>query len=158
MEEYYFLDSENQRKGPFSLEQLMANSIQPHTLIWKKGLAQWTPAKNVQEVACFFSPADITGNKPSANGTNSKPCPPSNLIWGILTTILCCLPFGIIAIYCSSQVEKHYHQGNYKKAIKYSDRAANWCIASITISVILNLGFFEMFANFTKLALFFSYL
>ncbi|MBO7197759.1 MAG: CD225/dispanin family protein, partial [Tidjanibacter sp.] len=33
------------------------------------------------------------------------PPPSSNLIWGILTTIFCCLPFGIVSIVFASRVD-----------------------------------------------------
>ena len=157
MEEYYYLSPDNQRMGPVSLDQLLENSIHDNTLIWKKGLTQWTPAKAVPEVAARLEGrAQDTPIAAEPIPQETRPCPPTNLIWGILSTIFCCLPLGIVAIYYSNQVEKAYINGEYEKAVKYSDRATNWCIASITISVLLNLGYFAFFSSLMPLALLLS--
>lgn len=66
----------------------------------------------------------------------SEPCPPTNIAWAILTTILCCQIFGIIAIIYAAQVSSSYHQGNLEKAKKYSDRAAMWSIISIVTGML----------------------
>lgn len=66
-----------------------------------------------------------------------KPCPPTNLVWGILTTVLCCTVFGVVSIVYATQVTNAYNDGNYEKAYKCSERAAGWAIASIVISIIL---------------------
>ena len=157
MEEYYFLSPDNQRMGPVTLEQLLESQINGDTLIWKKGLTAWTPAKEVPEVAAMLAPT-FQQPEPQVNShpTETRPCPPTNLVWGILSTILCCLPLGIVSIYYSTKVEKSYFKGDYDKALKYSDRAANWCIASITISLLLNLGYFAFFSSLMPLAILMS--
>lgn len=43
-------------------------------------------------------------NPAPAYGQPSQPKPDSNLVWGILTTILCCLPLGIVSIVKASKV------------------------------------------------------
>ena len=54
-------------------------------------------------------------------------CPPTYLVWSIIVTVLCCLPFGVAAIICSAQVKQAYKRGNLRKAEKMSE-AAQWCI------------------------------
>ena len=56
------------------------------------------------------------------------PRPDSYLVWAILTTVLCCMPLGIVAIVKSSQVESRYNQGDYAGAQKASEDAKKWCI------------------------------
>lgn len=62
-------------------------------------------------------------------------CPPTYLVWSIIVTVLCCLPFGIAAIVCSAQVKSAYSRGNLPKAEKMSE-AAQWCII---LSIVLGL-------------------
>lgn len=152
MEEYYYLNADNQRIGPLTLDQLIEQHITPQTLIWKAGLPQWTNAMSVPEVALRLNPA--TAGAPQSPGQpqpqpepfyKSKPCPPTNLIWGILVTILCCLPLGIVAIYKSSQVERNYYNGNYEEALKASNSALNWCIISMVVCVLFSVSYFGLF-------------
>lgn len=63
-------------------------------------------------------------------------CPPTNLVWAIIATILCCMPLGVVAIVMAAMVRSKYDAGNYKAAQKYSDWSAWLCIASITLGVI----------------------
>ena len=59
--------------------------------------------------------------------------PPSYLWLGILTTILCCLPFGIISIVYASKVDSCWSTGLYNEAVANSNKARNWGIASAVI-------------------------
>lgn len=159
MEEYYYLSHDNQRIGPLTLEQLLANHITGETLIWKAGLPQWTNAMSVPEVAAHLnntSTASPMPPRPEESFYKTKPCPPTNLVWGILATVLCCLPFGIVAIYKSSQVERNYYNGNYEAAVKASNSAINWCIASMVISVLIWLGYFGFAIFLVPLSLLFA--
>ena len=42
--------------------------------------------------------------------------PDSNLVWGILCTVLCCLPLGIVSIVYASKVSGLWAQGRYAEA------------------------------------------
>lgn len=63
-------------------------------------------------------------------------CPPTNLVWAIISTVLCCVPLGIVAIVLAANVKSKYEQGDYARAKKYSDWSAWCCIAAITLGVI----------------------
>ena len=54
---------------------------------------------------------------------NKPPKPDNYLVWAILTTILCCLPFGIVSIVYSSKVDKLYFNGQYDEALAKSKSA-----------------------------------
>lgn len=66
----------------------------------------------------------------------TEPCPPTNLVWAIIATVLCCQIFGIIAIIYAAMVSSKYQAGDIEAAKKYSDRAAGWTIAAIVTGVI----------------------
>lgn len=65
------------------------------------------------------------------------PCPPTNLVWGILTTVLCCQLLGIVSIIYALQVKSKYDSGDFATAQRYSDRAAMWSIAAIVVGLII---------------------
>lgn len=65
------------------------------------------------------------------------PCPPTNLVWGILTTVLCCQVLGIVSIVYALQVKAKYDSGDLETAQRYSDRAAMWSIAAIVAGLIV---------------------
>ena len=57
--------------------------------------------------------------------------PPNNyLVWAILTTILCCLPLGVVSIVFSSEVNSKWAMGDAQGALKASNNARNFAIAS----------------------------
>ena len=62
--------------------------------------------------------------------------PPTNLVWGILVTIFCCLPFGIVSIVKASQVSSLYNQGKYLEAEEASNSAGKWAMWGAISSVI----------------------
>lgn len=69
--------------------------------------------------------------------TEQKPAmPPTYLVWSILTTIFCCLPFGIVAIVKSSKVSSLYAQGDYDGALKASCDAKVWAIVSACVGFV----------------------
>lgn len=63
------------------------------------------------------------------------PKPDSNLVWGILTTILCCLPFGVVSIVYASKVDSAWRLGQQEEAEDYSNKAKNWALASALTSL-----------------------
>lgn len=69
--------------------------------------------------------------------TSRAPPPESNLVWGILTTLLCFLPFGVVAIVKASSVATHWYAGNPTEAHAAAESAKNWSIAAAVTGVIL---------------------
>lgn len=54
--------------------------------------------------------------------------PESGLVWGILTTLFCCLPFGIVSIVYASKVDSLWYMGNYEGAMDSARKAKNWAM------------------------------
>lgn len=66
------------------------------------------------------------------------PAKPDNyLVWGILCTLMCCLPFGIVSIVKASQVDSLYAQGRYSDAYSASRSAKNWAMWGAIIAVAI---------------------
>ena len=52
------------------------------------------------------------------------------LVPAILTTLFCCLPFGIVAIVYAAQVNSKIAAGDYAGAVETSRKAKIWCWVS----------------------------
>jgi hypothetical protein len=78
------------------------------------------------------------------------PCPDNNLAWAIITTVLCCLPFGIVAIIKAASVNDKYNRGDYQGAVDAAKAAANWSIAAACTGVVVGIISFasQMFLAF----------
>jgi predicted secreted protein len=62
--------------------------------------------------------------------------PDNYLVWSILATLFCCLPFGIVAIVKSTQVSGLWAQGQYGEAQASADAAKKWVKWSVIAAVI----------------------
>lgn len=67
------------------------------------------------------------------------PRPKNYLAWSIVTTVLCCLIGGIVAIVYSAQVDSKYNAGDYAGAQQSSDSARKWNIGSMIVGLLVNL-------------------
>ena len=54
--------------------------------------------------------------------------PENNMLWGILCTVFCCLPLGIIAIVFSNKVNTLYDSGDYSGAQEAADNAKKYAV------------------------------
>lgn len=173
----YWIFLNNERKGPYSFDEIEQMTFPPTTLVWKEGLSEWLEAKDVEELAHRFAQptqppiyeeeepivevkADIeepqpeeaqidedetpiaeppifsaphepeTTTQPTTSVQPPFECPPTYLVWAILSTLCCCQLFGIIAIIYAANVKTKYNRGDYEGAVKTSERAALWVILS----------------------------
>jgi len=69
-------------------------------------------------------------------GPSGSEPPPSNLVWGILTTILCCLIPGIVSIVFAAQVNGKWASGDYAGAQDSSRKARLWAIIAAVAGVV----------------------
>ena len=65
----------------------------------------------------------------------NKP-PDNNLVWAIVSTILCCWPLGIVSIIKSTKVNTLWAQGDHEGAKKSADDAKKWAIYSAVGAVL----------------------
>lgn len=57
----YFILINNQQQGPYTLDELRSRNITSATLVWREGMADWTPAWKVAELVSLFH-ADAADN------------------------------------------------------------------------------------------------
>ncbi|MDR1102469.1 MAG: CD225/dispanin family protein [Tannerella sp.] len=155
--EYFYLNGET-KVGPLSLEALKFAPVTPKTLVWTNTIPDWVEARALPEVASLFNssgdtpppaapvpPPPVASVPPPqtpynmgnyANPDMRPPMPENYLVWAILTTILCCLPLGIVSIISATKVSTLYAQGDYDGANKASADAKKWAMWSAIVAGI----------------------
>lgn len=64
--EFFIIDRNGQQAGPFSFDQLVQKGISPETLVWKQGMADWTPAWKVEELRAVLEAVEANQNNQNA--------------------------------------------------------------------------------------------
>jgi hypothetical protein len=70
-------------------------------------------------------------------GWQGQPEPDNHLVWAILCTVLCCLPFGIVSLVYSSKVSGLWSQGRYGEAQAAADDAKKWAIIGAIVGGVI---------------------
>jgi len=63
--------------------------------------------------------------------------PPNHLVWAILTTLFCCLPFGIVSIVFAAQVNSKWAAGDVAGAHESSQKARRWAMVSAIVGIVV---------------------
>lgn len=140
---YYYATAQNQQRGPVSLEELKEllsrGIIHGHTPVWKEGMMAWKPLNlRFPHLVAPMPPPSV---------------PPSHLGFAITTTILCCMPIGVIAIFEAAKVEGLHAGGQYEEAKAASRRAAAICWWNLGICLaFLLFGLYMLMRPFQSLA------
>ena len=147
----YYMHTGGQQLGPFEESELPSHGLTASTMVWREGMPDWEAASQVPELSHLLPPSQQPpGYQPQPQpGYGSQPqrpaMPATYLVWAILATLLCCLPFGIVSIVKASQVSTLYYQGNYAEARAASRAARNWAIASAVSSGAIVLVYVAVF-------------
>ena len=147
----YWINFKGVQSGPVELEVLKKMSLTPDAYVWREGMVDWMKITQLPELQGYYQTEVepvVTGQplEPQAveeqpqvvqpQPAQIEPCPPNNLIWAILATVLCCIPLGIVGIVYANKVTKCYAAGDIKGAKDASETSAWWCIAAIVIGVV----------------------
>ena len=68
--EFFIIDRNGQQAGPFSFDQLVQKGISPETLVWKQGMADWTPAWKVEDLKAVLEA--IRANQSNQNAQKQE--------------------------------------------------------------------------------------
>nr|WP_296066234.1 CD225/dispanin family protein [uncultured Mediterraneibacter sp.] len=64
------------------------------------------------------------------------------LILSIISTVCCCLPFGIVGIVFSVKINSAMNAGNYEEAAQDAKMAKIWTIVSFVVGLLLGIVYF----------------
>lgn len=163
----WFYSKNGTQLGPVEESELRAKlasgEISTADLVWREGMADWLAAARVPELNALAprSVAPPLGGMTQSpySPPQSQPVPayaqpqiyqgpniPSNLWQSIVVTLLCCLPFGIVAIVYAAKVDGLKARGDIAGAMSAAASSRTWCNVSILVwagflvlSVLLNL-------------------
>ena len=148
----YYMHTGGQQLGPFEESELPSHGLTASTMVWREGMPDWEAASQVPELSHLLPPSQQppTYQQQPSYGPQQPygarpPMPATYLVWAILATLLCCMPFGIVSIVKASQVSSLYYQGNYAEARAASRAARNWAIASAVSSGAIVLVYVAVF-------------
>ena len=146
----YYMHIGGQQVGPYEENELPSHGLTASTMVWREGMPDWVAASQVPELSPLLPPSQQPpsyqpqpGYGPQQPYGAQPPMPDTYMVWAILATLLCCLPFGIVSIVKASQVSSLYNQGRYQEAVAASEAAKKWAIWSAIAGVVLSIiGFF----------------
>lgn len=156
MTQYFYIDANGAQVGPVNKSALSSSVISRNTMVWCQGLADWTPAGQVPDLSDIFAvvpptyaprprypqPGPARPMQPAAAGK------PDSFMWlAILSTILCCLPLGIVSIVYACKVDSLWTAGDQEGAQRSSNNARNWGIAAAVTGVVLALVIYLIIVN-----------
>lgn len=162
MKQYYYLNAQGQQMPPVDFESLRNAGINADTMVWFEGLAGWMRAGDIPElqpiVGSVPPPIGTPGVPPHAGAYQQPyrpayqpyqqpgpgmPVKPQSYLWlGICTTLLCCLPAGIVSIVYASKVDTMWNRGMYDEAVENSEKAKTWGIVSAVAGAVFCFIFF----------------
>lgn len=56
----YYITRNDQQTGPYTIEELMMLELKPEMMVWTKGMTDWVPAREVNELQEPFAPSTPT--------------------------------------------------------------------------------------------------
>ena len=77
----------------------------------------------------------------SSEPQSSPPPIDNHLVWAILATIFCCLPFGIVSIVYAAQVNGFVAEGKFDSARQASENAKMWAWIAFGVGLVSFGGF-----------------
>ena len=156
----YYMHIGGQQVGPYEENELPSHGLTASTMVWCEGMPDWVAASQVPELSHLLPPIQQPpsyqpqpGYGPQQPYGVQPPMPDTYMVWAVLVTVFCCLPFGIVSIVKASQVSSLYSQGRYQEAVAASEAAKKWAIWSAVAGVVLSiigffLGLFSSLAGF----------
>jgi hypothetical protein len=151
----YWINFNGVQSGPVDLDGLKEMGLTSAAYVWHEGLSDWVKITQLPELQGLYEmvetpvqaatePMAQQAGQPAINTTQpyqpqpdpAEPCPPTNLAWAIITTVLCCIPSGIVAIFYALKVSNKYREGDIEGAKRASETGAWWCIATIILGIL----------------------
>lgn len=128
---YKMIGADGREYGPVTAEQLrqwiVQGSADAQTRVQGEGSPDWKPLSAFPEFAAALAGSRAAPPIQGAAPTTAPIKVPNYLVQAILTTLCCCLPFGIVAIVFAAQVNPKAIAGDIDGATAVSKKAKMWC-------------------------------
>ena len=137
--------------GPVEESELRAKLVRGEVsaadLVWREGMPDWSAAARVAELNATVPPLGGVTQSPysppqsqPASGYPQTPIYqgpdiPTNLWQSIVVTLMCCLPFGIVAIVYAAKVDGLKARGDIPGAMSAAASSRTWCNVSVLVWV-----------------------
>ena len=161
----YWVNIDGIQSGPISRDELADMDFNPEvTYVWHQELDDWHRIDQLSEFADIVAgksvqqsvtpppipsepempivpPMPSEPEIPVVPPVPPVPAPseaeaPTNLVWAVIVTVMCCQITGIIAIVYGAMTSTANSAGNYEKARHYSDIAQIWVMVSIALGLV----------------------
>jgi hypothetical protein len=143
---YKIIGADGQEYGPVTMEQLrqwMAEGrVNLQTRVQAEGTGEW---KTLGQFPDFASVGAVPP-PPAPAMAQPRPQISNYLVPAILTTIFCCLPFGIAAIVFAAQVNTKIAAGDIAGAQESARKAKMWCWLSFGCGLVVMIIWFMIVA------------
>lgn len=136
-EKYYIAINDNERKGPYTLNELRG-IITPETKLWNKTLPTWMLAKDIPELQSILTIQEQE-EKPKIFEIRFNP-PNSWLLASFLIFFFLSSIIGAIAIFHATKVDDNYLLGNYEASKNHSKKAKLFVIIGLAFGVTIGLA------------------
>jgi hypothetical protein len=150
----WYYSENNQQLGPVSEDDLKQKArrggLNPTTLVWKDGMSDWKPIAELPELAIAIQSAPVATSNvlgPPTAGQNPYASPQSGMVqrpamqmspaasqinsggilaFAIVSTVMCCPPFGIPAIVYAAKITGQLSVGDLMGAQESARKAKMW--------------------------------
>ncbi len=128
---YFYINRYNVQVGPCSVDELREAGIVRETMVWCAPMTDWVPAGRLPELGVLFGAVP----PPVLAAEEVQPSKPDSwLIWSILATVMCCVPFGVVGIVYASKVDTLWAERKYDEAVAAARSARTWTLTSIVVT------------------------
>ena len=158
MDSFFYVDKDMKQAGPVTPDRFAELGITPETLVWRKGISEWTPAGELEELNGYFNtqpePVAVSSVQPELQQPvhpvpqpmPSQPMPAfqpamahvPNYLWlAVLSVLFMLSPIGIFAIHHAAQVNLNLLRGNVDEARRQSSLALRWSLIALFVSAVV---------------------
>lgn len=132
---YIYISDLNSTNGTFvnGLRIVGEVALNPHDMVRVGGTTlPWQSYFPQQECGCQGGYAQQQQQQPrqpqyqQQSGQPQRRKPESFLVWAILSTIFCCLPFGVVSIVYAADVDGKWRDGDFDGAERAARNARTW--------------------------------
>src|SRR5687768_15957118 len=147
---YKIIGADQKEYGPITLDQMQQwiaeGRVNAQTLVWSETSNNWKPIGAYAEFAAAVPPLPPGATPPPMTGMPQGSRPSNYLVPAILSTICCCLPFGIVAIVYAAQVNGKWDAGDSQGAQDAAKKAKMWIWVSVIATVVATAAYFALAA------------